>query len=180
MKRRRYSRTIFWQARCYTRKETYLSTGEKYENIRRYIRFWWRFDQEFSEPSKQFFDEVDAGRFELLTSAVVEAEIEPAKGEIRRFFTKYAGSATIADISKEALELQSQYVASGVVTEKSLNDALHVAVATVSCCDLIVSWNFKHIVHFDKIPKYNAVNVLNGYGQIGIYSPLEVIGYDNP
>jgi len=33
------------------------------------------------------------------------------------------------------------------------------------------------MVHFDKIPKYNAVNVLNGYGQIGIYSPLEVIQY---
>ena len=34
-------------------------------------------------------------------------------------------------------------------------------------------------VHFDKIPKYNAVNTLNGYGQIGIYSPLEVISYDD-
>ena len=42
-----------------------------------------------------------------------------------------------------------------------------------------VSWNFKHIVHFDKIPKYNAVNVLNSYGHIGIYSLLEVIQYDN-
>jgi hypothetical protein len=30
-------------------------------------------------------------------------------------------------------------------------------------------------VHFDKIPKSNAVNTLNGYGQIGIYSPLEVM-----
>jgi len=71
------------------------------------------------------------------------------------------------------------YVSSGVVTEKSLGDALHVAIATVSGCDLIVSWNFRHIVHFDKIPKYNAVNVLNGYGHIGIYSPSEVIHYDD-
>lgn len=138
------------------------------------------FDQEFSEPSKQFFVEVDAGRFELVTSAVVEAEIEPAQEKIRMFFAKYAGSAIIADASKEALELQSQYIASGVVIAKSLNDALHVAIATVSGCDLIVSWNFKHIVHFDKIPKYNAVNVLCGYVKIGIYSPLEVIHYDNP
>ena len=138
------------------------------------------FDKEFSKPSKQFFDEVDAGRFTLVTSAVVEAEVEPAPDKIRRFFTKYAESATITEISKEALELQLQYIASGVVTEKSLDDALHVAIATVSACDLIVSWNFKHIVHFDRIPKYNAVNVLNGYSQIGRYSPLEVIHYDNP
>lgn len=138
------------------------------------------FDQEFSAPSKQFFNEVDLGRFELVTSAVVEAEVEPAQEKIKIFFTKYAESATIADISKEALELQSHYIASGVVTEKSPDDALHVAIATVSACDLIVSWNFKHIVHFDRIPKYNAVNVLNGYSKIGIYSPLEVIHYDNP
>ncbi|UHD16694.1 hypothetical protein [Thiocapsa bogorovii] len=41
-----------------------------------------------------------------------------------------------------------------------------------------MSWNFKHIVHFDKIPKYNAVNTLNGQGQIGIYSPPEILSYD--
>ena len=137
------------------------------------------FDTEFSDPSRQFFDEVDAGRFELVTSAVVEAEIEPSPEKIQLFFAKYAEVANIASINEEALELQSSYIQSGVVGEKSLDDALHVAIATISGCDLIVSWNFKHIVHFDKIPKYNAVNVINGYGHIGIYSPLEVIQYDN-
>ena len=137
------------------------------------------FDQEFSEPSRQFFNEIDAGRFVLATSAVVEAEIEPAPEKIRVFFAKYAESAQIMDVSEKALELQLNYIKSGVATEASLDDALHVAIATVSGCDLIVSWNFRHIVHFDKIPKYNAVNVLNGYGHIGIYSPLEVIQYDN-
>ena len=137
------------------------------------------FDHEFSEPSKQFFAEVEAGRFILVTSAIVEAEIEPAPENIRTFFAKYAETASIAIANQEALELQLSYIDSGVVTENSLEDALHVAIATVSGCDLIVSWNFKHIVHFDKIPKYNAVNVLNGYGHIGIYSPLEVIHYGN-
>ena len=73
-----------------------------------------------------------------------------------------------------------QYIELGVVPERSLADALHVAMATVSECELIVSWNFKDIVHFEKIPKYNAVNVLNRYGQIDIHSPLEVISHDDP
>ena len=77
------------------------------------------------------------------------------------------------------MQLQQRYIESRVVTEKSEDDALHVAVATVAKCDLIVSWNFKHIVHFDKIPKYNAVNILSGHGQIGIYSPLEIISYED-
>ena len=52
-----------------------------------------------------------------------------------------------------------------------------VASATVSGCAMIVSWNFKHIVNYEKIPLYSAVNTLQGYGSISIYSPLEVIAY---
>ena len=137
------------------------------------------FDKEFAEPTKQFFAEVDAGHFTLVTSAIVEAEIEPAPEKIRDFFTHYESIAEITPVTQEALLLQQQYLNSGIVAPKSAEDALHVALATVSQCTLIVSWNFKHIVHFDKIPKYNAVNTLNGYGQIGIYSPLEVISYDD-
>ena len=59
-------------------------------------------------------------------------------------------------------------------------DALHGAVATLARCELILSWNFRDIVHFDKIRKYNAVNMLKGYDQIAIHSPLEVIQYDSP
>jgi hypothetical protein len=114
-----------------------------------------------------------------VTSAIVEAEIEPAPARVREFFSVASETARIAMVDQQVLELQDNYIKSGVVTEKSLQDALHVAIATVSECDLIVSWNFKHIVHFDKIPKYNAVNTLNGYKSIGIYSPLEVIKYGN-
>ena len=46
--------------------------------------------------------------------------------------------------------------------------------------DLIVSWNFKHIVHFDKIRQYNAISALNGYREIDIRSPAEVIDYEVP
>ncbi len=137
------------------------------------------FDAEFSDPTRQFFSEIDAGRFTLVTSAIVEAEIEPAPQSIREFFARYEAISEIVTITREMYLLRQQYINSGVVTPKSAEDALHVAIATVTQCSLIVSWNFKHIVHFDKIPKYNAVNTLNGYGQIGIYSPLEVINYDS-
>lgn len=136
------------------------------------------FDAEFAEPTKRLFAEIDLGRFSLVTSAIVEAEIEPAPQRIRDFFSLYEAVAEIAQLTQETILLQQEYIKSGVVTEKSAEDALHVAIATVSRCSLIVSWNFKHIVHFDKIPKYNAVNTLHGYGQIGIFSPQEVISYD--
>lgn len=87
--------------------------------------------------------------------------------------------AEITEISREALNLRQAYLDAKIVTQKSSDDALHVALATVSGCRLIVSWNFKHIVHFDKIPLYNAVNTVNGFPNIAIFSPLEVIRYED-
>jgi hypothetical protein len=64
------------------------------------------------------------------------------------------------------------------VSSKWADDALHVATATVTDCALIISWNFKHIVHFQKIPLYNAINIANGFRAIAIHSPLEVLNDD--
>ena len=137
------------------------------------------FDREFSEPSKVFFDEVKRQRFTLVTSAVVQAEIEPSPEKVRKLFDEMIVMADMVHVDSASLALQESYLKEGIVTSNSFDDALHVALATTAKCDLIVSWNFKHIVHFEKIPKYNAVNFLQGYGKIGIFSPLEVITYED-
>ena len=137
------------------------------------------FDREFSEPSKIFFDEIKRQRFTLVTSAVVQAEIEPSPEKVRKLFDVMITMADMVSVDSAALALQESYLRAGIVTSNSFDDALHVALATTAKCDLIVSWNFKHIVHFEKIPKYNAVNILQGYSKIGIFSPLEVIMYED-
>ena len=83
------------------------------------------------------------------------------------------------DIGDEAIRIARAYVKAGIVTPNSRSDAIHVAMATVSNCAAIVSWNFRHIVHFQKIPLYNAVNALHGYPDIVICSPQEVIDYED-
>jgi len=40
---------------------------------------------------------------------------------------------------------------------------------------MLIRRNFKHIVHFDKITGFEAVNLLHGYRPIRIYSPREVV-----
>ena len=134
-------------------------------------------DEEFAEPSKEFFDEVKSGKFSLVVSALVQAEIAAAPEEVQGFFRRVAEAAEIAELTQEVLELRNAYLNAGVVTPKSIDDAAHVAVATISGCRMIISWNFKHIVHFQKIPKYNAVNALKGYRSIEIFSPSQVIDY---
>jgi hypothetical protein len=132
-------------------------------------------DAEFDTPSQTFFDQVKNGRFSLVISAVVQDEMENAPENVHTFFDEMLKFAEITDVSEEAIELQEAYLQTNIVSPKYADDTLHVALATVSGCALIVSWNFKHIVHFQKIPLYNAVNTIRGYPQLTIVSPLEVI-----
>lgn len=137
------------------------------------------FDVEFEEPSKAFFGAVRNARFVLISSELVRQEIKAGPQHVNEFFTDILPTAEITEITAEALRLQQAYTDAGILSEKNSTDALHVALATISQASLIVSWNFKHIVNFQKIPMYNAVNTLHGYREIAIYSPLEVIEYED-
>ena len=75
----------------------------------------------------------------------------------------------------ESEELSAQYIQAKAISSKFSDDALHVALATIFKVDLLVSWNFKHLVNYNRIVKYNAINLLNGYKQVEIRSPKEVV-----
>jgi len=137
------------------------------------------FDDGFDEASKAFFQQVKEKRFKLVISPIVQKEIELAPENVRQFFDEITESANFIAIYEEALLLRQAYLDAGIVTPKSTADALHVALATVAKCQLIVSWNFKHIVHFQKVPLYRAINTIKGYNEINIYSPPEVINYES-
>lgn len=135
------------------------------------------FDKEFQNASLVFFEQTKRGIFTIVTSPVVIDEISLAPPIVQKFYESLKKFIEVVDITNEILELRDSHLTAKIVTKKYSNDALHVAFATVSECPVIVSWNFKHIVNFEKIPLYNALNIINGYQQIAIHSPMEVIKY---
>ncbi|MCX6972196.1 MAG: type II toxin-antitoxin system VapC family toxin [Verrucomicrobia bacterium] len=137
------------------------------------------FDLGIDQASREFFEQIGQGRFELVTSNVVADELVLAPERVRLQFETFLPSADLVVPSPQALALQQAYMQAGIVTAKWATDALHVALAAVSHCKIIVSWNFKHIVHFDKIPLYNGVNLINGYDTLSINTPAEVITYED-
>ena len=98
---------------------------------------------------------------------------------MRGQFEMFLPLADVVPVEAKSIALQKAYLHAGIVGEKWATDALHVALATTNRCRLIVSWNFKHIVHFDKIPLYNGVNLINGYDTLSINTPSEVIDYED-
>lgn len=137
-------------------------------------------DVEFAAPTRQFFERVKNGEFVLVVSAEVLRELRGAPDAVRNVLAGVPDDCLEdASISEEVISLAQAYVSGGVLDKASLADALHVAAATVSEADVIVSWNFKHVVNYERIRKYNAVNALNGYRTIEIRSPSEMTHGDN-
>ncbi|MBI5092105.1 MAG: type II toxin-antitoxin system VapC family toxin [Candidatus Hydrogenedentes bacterium] len=137
------------------------------------------FDDEFAAASREFFDQVRQGNFQLVSSALVRDELGAAPSHVLRFFEELTESGELSEIRQDAIKLQTAYLNAGILGEASVADALHVAMATVLECRIIVSWNFRHIVHFQKIPLYNEVNVTRGYAKIAIHAPTEVVAYED-
>jgi hypothetical protein len=112
----------------------------------------------------------------LVVSDLLLAELAGAPERVQQVLLDLpAESKRFVSTTTEAIRLRQEYLNAGVVRKASSNDARHVAIATVEAVDLIASWNFKHIVHFDKIRRYNAVNLREGYGVMEIRSPKEIV-----
>ena len=67
------------------------------------------------------------------------------------------------------------YLKAGILRQEARADAEHIAAASVADVDFVISWNFKHVVLYEKISGYQAINLMNSYKEIRIYSPKEVV-----
>ena len=134
------------------------------------------FDPEFAEWSNQLLDEFAAGEKILVLSDLTLQELELAPDFVcERIQGIPEHAREYVDLSREAKLLAQHYVEEGALGQQSLVDAQHIALATLHRVDLLVSWNFKHIVHFIKVRQFNAVNLKYGYPTIEIRSPQEVV-----
>ncbi|MCH7591665.1 MAG: hypothetical protein IH989_02640, partial [Planctomycetes bacterium] len=78
---------------------------------------------------------------------------------MRELFRSLAEASVVpVELTSDIIELRDGYVAAGIVSRRFVDDATHVAAATVAREDAIVSWNFRHIVRIDKMRAYNQVN----------------------
>ena len=114
--------------------------------------------------------------FDAFVSDLVYNELaktkEPKRSALLELLAKYP--LTTLKTSEEAIKLARIYVSEGVIPEKFLNDALHIAIATVNNIDSVVSWNLEHIVKIKTIIEVNKINLKKGYKQIFIVTPEEI------
>ena len=134
------------------------------------------FDIEFKQWSELLFEEFCIGNKIAVISDITLDELSFSRPEIRNHIDIIPKTNLEFVLSDEqAEELADNYIREKAVTQKSHEDALHIAIATINKVDVLVSWNFKHIVNLDRIRKYNAVNLMNGYPMLEIRNPREIL-----
>jgi predicted nucleic acid-binding protein len=137
------------------------------------------FDPEFATWSTELVAGFRMGRFAPVLSDVTAAEVALAPRRVRDLHQDLVALAEpVLPVTKETLSLVADYQARGVLGSRFRNDMLHIAIASIAEVDVLVSWNFKHIVRLDKIRLFNAVNFEGGYKALAIYSPREVAGHE--
>ncbi|HEX8209246.1 MAG TPA: hypothetical protein VF584_03585 [Longimicrobium sp.] len=135
-------------------------------------------DAEFAPWSNGLLKDFRLGNYLPVVSEVVATEIEQAPERVREVYADLiASGAEVLSVTPEALRLADVYQERKILTSKFYDDGLHIALASTAAVGLLVSWNFKHIVHYDKIRYFNAVNLELGYRSLAIYSPREVTHY---
>jgi hypothetical protein len=137
-------------------------------------------DEEFSAGSLALFDCFRSGSALMVLSSLTLAELEAAPAKVQAVIKAVPKQfIDYIEFTQDASELAEVYLREGVVTKKCRVDAQHIATATVNRVDVLVSWNFKHIVNLERIHGYNSVNLRRGYPLLEIRTPIEVLQYED-
>ena len=133
-------------------------------------------DEEFREDSTELFEVFRQGNATMLISNITLDELADASPPVRRATSAVPSEHTeLLSSSKKAEELADAYITGGAIGGANLTDALHIAIATLADADVLVSWNFRHMVNWRRINAYNEINRQMGYPAIDIRTPEEVV-----
>ncbi|HUX98139.1 MAG TPA: PIN domain-containing protein [Candidatus Deferrimicrobium sp.] len=125
------------------------------------------------ELTKEFWNNIE--KYELYVSAINFEEIDGIiNEEIKIQLKDLLNKAKILEVNEEVKRLAEIYIKEGIVPEKYGSDAIHIALTTVYSLDILISWNFKHLVKRKTRIEVNLINSREGYKPIEIIAPPEL------
>lgn len=134
-------------------------------------------DVEFVSHSRRLVQAMANGEYAMVISEVTLLELEKAPPSVQSHLERMPEPfIEVLALDEEAESLAAEYIHDGAVGKSERADALHIALATIARVDVLVSWNFKHIVNLRRIHAFNGVNLKHGYPVLEIRNPREVIG----
>lgn len=134
-------------------------------------------DERLPERQKQtqtFWDNLATHETHISTLVQQEIKAHPNQDK-RQYLIKLTKQFKVLNSqTKEVNHLADIYIKEGIIPKRYVSDALHLAVASVNYLNVLVSWNYKHLVKLETIKKAKSINILKGYQDIDIITPLNL------
>ncbi|MBQ3687949.1 MAG: type II toxin-antitoxin system VapC family toxin [Treponema sp.] len=124
--------------------------------------------------TRNVWDTFKSGKYDIYISDVVIRELSKCSDSQKRaLLLSHLDEIDykLVDVTHEVFAFAEQMIDFGILKKKSFDDCQHIAAAVISNCDVIISWNFKHIVNYDTIKGIKILTTTEGYKDILIYSP---------
>jgi len=126
----------------------------------------------------KLWEDIKNSKYEVYISNVTIGEINDCNEPKRSFMLDKLKEIelTIVNAETEVDDLSQEFIKLGILKEKNIDDCMHIATALLLKCDVIVSWNFKHIVNDKTIDGVKTISQTKGLAGIKIYCPSILIG----
>jgi predicted nucleic acid-binding protein len=123
------------------------------------------------EMTREFWKKLK--EYDVFVSDIVIKEIEDIGNTVRKkeLLALINEFKTLSSDEKDIRTLTEEYIVRGVIPLKHIEDAIHIAVASYHSLDVLISWNFEHIVKLKTKREVNVINMLLGYNQLEIIEP---------
>ncbi len=72
-------------------------------------------------------------------------------------------------------KLAARYIREKIIPSNAPSDALHISLVLTHNIDILLSWNFAHLVKPQVERRINAFNVMSGYPRTRITSPQDLM-----
>ncbi|MCH5255293.1 MAG: PIN domain-containing protein [Lachnospiraceae bacterium] len=120
-------------------------------------------------------------KYEVYISDIVLNEIYECNEEKLKILLNYLNQVDyiVVRTDEDTIELAEKFIDFGILKQKSFDDCQHIAAAILAGCDIITSWNFKHIVNVKTVRGVKTITTLEGYKDLLIYPPSVLVEEDD-
>jgi predicted nucleic acid-binding protein len=131
------------------------------------------------QDTQALWEILKTGKYDIQIASVMVDELskcaEPKRTALLAFLAEIEYSSTTVEGNAEIKGIEAEINHLGILPPRSENDRLHIAAALYRACDIIVSWNFKHMVNVKTIDGVRIVCAANNLKPIDIYSPAVLL-----
>jgi predicted nucleic acid-binding protein len=133
--------------------------------------------KEKMQDTLQLWELFQEGVYDVYISDIVLREIDGCNEEKLNILLEYLDQIryTIVETNEQTVELAEKFIDFGILKQKSFDDCQHIAAAILAGCDIIISWNFKHIVNVKTVKGVKVITTLEGYKDLLIYPPTALL-----